>query len=42
MNADLEKLMELEKVDREIVRLSDEIAALPRRVGAIEAQLAKK
>src|SRR5260370_393447 len=32
MNADLEKLIELEKVDREIARLSDEIAALPKRV----------
>lgn len=40
MNADLEKLIELEKVDREIVRLSDEVAALPKRVAAIEAKLA--
>lgn len=40
MNPDLERLIELEKVDREIARLSEEIAALPRRVAAIEAQLA--
>ena len=40
MNADLERLIELEKVDREIARLSDEVAALPRRVAAIEAHLA--
>jgi uncharacterized protein len=41
MNPDLEKLMELEKVDREIVRLSDEVAALPRRVAMIEEKLAE-
>lgn len=40
MNPDLEKLIELEKVDREIVRLTDEVAALPRRVAAIEEKLA--
>lgn len=40
MNPDLEKLIELEKVDREITRLSDEVAALPRRVAAIEEHLA--
>lgn len=40
MNADLERLIELEKVDREIVRLSDEVAALPKRVASIEAHLA--
>jgi uncharacterized protein len=40
MNADLERLIELEKVDREIARLSDEVAALPKRVAAIEAHLA--
>ncbi len=40
MNADLEKLIELEKVDREIVRLSDEVATLPKRVAAIEGKLA--
>lgn len=41
MNADLQKLIELEKVDREIARLSDEVAALPKRVAAIEEQLAE-
>jgi uncharacterized protein len=41
MNADLEKLIELEKVDREIARLSDEVAALPKRVSAIEEKLAE-
>ena len=40
MNPDLEKLIELEKVDREIARLSDEVAALPKRVAAIEEHLA--
>ncbi|HEY6273580.1 MAG TPA: C4-type zinc ribbon domain-containing protein [Terriglobales bacterium] len=40
MNADLERLIELEKVDREVTRLTDEIAALPKRVAAIEAHLA--
>jgi uncharacterized protein len=40
MNADLERLIELEKVDREIARLRDEVAALPKRVAAIEAHLA--
>ncbi len=40
MNHDLEKLIELEKVDREIARLSEEVAALPRKVAAIEAKLA--
>ena len=40
MNLDLEKLIELEKVDREITRLSDEVAALPKRVAAIEEHLA--
>ena len=40
MNQDLEKLIELEKVDREVARLSDEVAALPKRVAAIEAHLA--
>jgi uncharacterized protein len=40
MNADLEKLIELEKVDREIGRLSDEVAALPKRVALIEEKLA--
>lgn len=41
MNPDLEKLIELEKVDREVVRLSDEVAALPKRVAAIEEKLAE-
>lgn len=40
MNADLERLIELEKVDREIARLSDEVATLPKRVAAIESKLA--
>lgn len=40
MNADLQKLIELEKVDREFVRLTDEVAALPKRVDAIEHKLA--
>jgi len=41
MNPDLERLIELEKVDREIARLSDEVAALPKRVAAIEEKLAE-
>jgi predicted nucleic acid-binding Zn-ribbon protein len=41
MNAALQKLIELEKVDREIARLSDEVAALPKRVASIEEQLAE-
>ena len=40
MNRDLEKLIELEKVDREIARLSEEVAALPKRVAVIESKLA--
>ena len=40
MNPDLEKLIELEKADRESARLTDEVAALPRRVAAIEGKLA--
>lgn len=40
MNSDLEKLIELEKADREIARLTEEVAALPRRVAAIEEKLA--
>src|SRR5215813_2135316 len=40
MNADLEKLIELERADREIARLTEEVAALPRRVAAIEEKLA--
>jgi hypothetical protein len=41
MNADLEKLVELEKVDREANRLSEEVAGLPKRVAAIEEKLAE-
>ena len=41
MNPDLERLIELEKVDREVVRLTDEVAALPKRVAAIEEKLAQ-
>lgn len=40
MNSDLEKLIELEKADREVSRLTEEVAALPRRVAAIESKLA--
>ena len=40
MNSDLEKLIELEKVDREILRLTEEVATLPKRVAAIEEKLA--
>jgi uncharacterized protein len=41
MNADLEKLIELERVDREANRLSEEVAGLPKRVAAIEEKLAE-
>lgn len=41
MNADLERLIELEKVDREASRLNDEVTGLPRRVAAIEEKLAE-
>jgi len=41
MNADLQRLIELEKVDHEVARLSDEVAMLPKRVAAIEGQLAE-
>jgi hypothetical protein len=40
MNPDLQNLIALQEADREITRLTEEIAALPRRVAAIEAQLA--
>jgi uncharacterized protein len=40
MNPDLQKLIELEKVDREFVRLTEEVAALPKRVAEIEHKLA--
>jgi uncharacterized protein len=39
MNSDLQRLIELEKVDREIARLNDEVAALPRRISEIEHKL---
>jgi predicted nucleic acid-binding Zn-ribbon protein len=41
MNADLERLIALEKVDREASRLTEEVAGLPKRVAAIEAKLAE-
>jgi len=41
MNADLQRLIELEKIDKEALRLSEEVASLPRRVAAIEAKLAE-
>jgi hypothetical protein len=41
MNADLERLIELEKVDREALRLIEEVAGLPKRVAAIEEKLAE-
>ncbi len=40
MHADLETLLKLQDVDKEILRLNDEVAALPKRVAAIEAKLA--
>ncbi|MDP9263221.1 MAG: C4-type zinc ribbon domain-containing protein [Acidobacteriota bacterium] len=40
MHPDLEKLIALQQVDGEVARLREEIAALPRRVAAIEAKLA--
>lgn len=40
MNAELNNLRELQSVDREILRLRQEIAELPRRVSAIEEKLA--
>jgi uncharacterized protein len=40
MLPDVQKLIELQQADREILRLKDEISALPKRVGAIEAKLA--
>jgi predicted nucleic acid-binding Zn-ribbon protein len=39
MNADLARLIELDKVNQEISRLKDEVASLPRRVAEIEAKL---
>jgi hypothetical protein len=40
MNSDLEKLIALQEADREIERLNQEIALLPRRVAEIESKLA--
>lgn len=40
MNADLAKLIELQKADAEIARLNAEIASLPKIVAAIEQKLA--
>jgi uncharacterized protein len=37
---DVQNLIELQKADREILRLKEEIAGLPKRVTAIEAKLA--
>jgi uncharacterized protein len=39
MNSDLQNLIALEKVDREIARLSDEVSALPKRIAEIEHKL---
>jgi predicted nucleic acid-binding Zn-ribbon protein len=40
MHPDLEKLLELQQADAEILRLNQEIAALPKRVADIETKLA--
>ncbi len=40
MHQDLERLLELQRVDGEIARLNKEIAALPKRVAEIETTLA--
>jgi predicted nucleic acid-binding Zn-ribbon protein len=40
MNAELQKLIELDKVNQEIAHLKDEIATLPKKVAQIEAKLA--
>jgi uncharacterized protein len=40
MLPDIQRLVELQKTDREIQRLQDEVAALPRRVTEIESKLA--
>lgn len=40
MNADVDKLLELQQVDAEIARLNAEVAALPKQLQAIEAKLA--
>ena len=39
MSSDLDRLIKLERVDREIASLSAEVAALPKRVAEIEHQL---
>ncbi len=39
MNPDLQQLIELEKVDREIGHLNEEVSALPRRISEIEHKL---
>jgi predicted nucleic acid-binding Zn-ribbon protein len=41
MNTDLQRLTELEKIDREASRLTEEVAGLPKRVATIEAKLAE-
>src|SRR5215472_16811541 len=41
MLSDLQNLMDLQAADREILRLKEEIAALPKRVHAIEQKLAE-
>ena len=40
MIPDVQNLIELQKIDREILRLKDEVAALPKRVAVIEERLA--
>jgi len=40
MLPDVQSLMDLQQADKEILRLRDEIAALPKRVAVIEAKLA--
>ena len=40
MLPDIDKLLELQAADKEIRRLRDEVAALPKRVAVIEQKLA--
>jgi predicted nucleic acid-binding Zn-ribbon protein len=40
MQPDIEKLIQLQDIDREMVRLRQEVAAFPKRLAAIEAKLA--
>ncbi|MGA9042572.1 MAG: C4-type zinc ribbon domain-containing protein [Terriglobales bacterium] len=40
MIPDVQNLIELQKIDREILRLKDEVATLPKRVAVIEERLA--